>query len=617
MERFDQYLLLKQVGAGGMAQLFKAKKTGIEGFERIVAIKRILPHLASDEEFIEMFVAEAKLAARLSHKNIVQIYDFGKSGQDYFIAMEYVPGKDLRTISRRCHAKNITFPPALAIYIGKEVAGALNYAHNQKDNNGKNLNIIHRDISPQNILLSYDGEVKVVDFGIAKAETNAKTSTGVLKGKVSYMSPEQAWGKGIDHRSDLFSLGIVLYEILTGERLFKGETEIQTLEKVREAKVQPLPSSFNADISPNTEAKILKALAREPDRRYQSGHEMEMGLGEALFEIAHFDPSSQLRQFMHDLFKTEIEEEQFVDIDQTVYVEDDQDNAAPSRASRKSVRKTGKSIVGGEGQEQQGQKKRLIYIASVAVLLLAIVASGVIYFQTRPRALPVETGRSGQIAHQQPQIPSQPPPQLQPPQLPPQPQPPQQVLPPKTPESPPVPKIETKPVVPVLPPQPLPEVKSPPQAVPNSPRGGTGEVASRGTLSVNAKPWATVYVGGTKYGRTPQVIRDLDMGAHTVRLENPDFGSWETNVKMSMTGPTNVYHEFGGFGKLMINAKPWANVYLDGAEKGQTPLTLDKVPSGEHKIRIVREGFDEITKTIVVKPTKQESLSVSLKKKDN
>jgi len=200
MESFGQYILLERVASGGMAELFKAKKIGIEGFERVLAIKRILPHMSSDEEFIDMFIAEAKLVARLSHKNIAQVYDFGKIGQNYFIAMEYIRGKDLRGIFKRCEEKNIKLPVAIAVFIAKEVASALSYAHRQKDSTGRNLNIIHRDVSPQNILISYEGEVKVVDFGIAKAGSHSKTTTGVLKGKLSYMSPEQAWGKPIDNR---------------------------------------------------------------------------------------------------------------------------------------------------------------------------------------------------------------------------------------------------------------------------------------------------------------------------------------------------------------------------------------------------------------------------------
>ena len=222
MEKFGQYILLDKVGSGGMAELFKAKKVGIEGFERVLAIKRILPHLSSDEEFIDMFIAEAKLVALLSHKNITQVYDFGKIGQNYFIAMEYIRGKDLRGLLKRCNEKNIKFPITLAVFIAKEVASGLSYAHRQKDSMEKSLNIIHRDVSPQNILISYDGDVKVVDFGIAKAGSQSRTTTGVLKGKLSYMSPEQAWGKTIDHRSDIFAIGIVLYEMLTGERLLRG-----------------------------------------------------------------------------------------------------------------------------------------------------------------------------------------------------------------------------------------------------------------------------------------------------------------------------------------------------------------------------------------------------------
>lgn len=584
-------MLQKKVGTGGMAELFKAKKIGIEGFERIVAIKRILPHLSADEEFIDMFIAEAKLAARLSHKNIVQIYDFGKIGQNYFIAMEYVPGKDLRTILRRCHTKNISLPPALAVYICKEVACALNCAHNQKDNNGKSLNIIHRDISPQNILISYDGEVKVVDFGIAKAESHSKTSTGVLKGKLSYMSPEQAWGKAIDQRSDLFSLGICLYEILTGEKLFKGDTEINTLEKVREARVYPLPSSFNTDISPTIEAKLLKALARDLGNRYQSASEMESDLGATLFEIAHFDPSTQLRQFMHELFQTEIEEEHWVDADQTVYVEDSKAYAPVSKSTRRDTRGTREKmdVVG------SGPAKQRIYAYAGAALVAVMVVSGAIYYTFKPRNPPPDTAGSSQATHKQVQIPKHP-------------------EPPATANAP-VPAINPPPVTPE--PKPAPE-PPPPQPTPQ-PVPKAVEAPHKGTMSISAKPWANVYVGGTSYGRTPQTIRDLSVGSHRVRLENPDFGSWEKTVSISKKGPANVkvHHEFGGFGTLVIQAKPWANIYVDGKHKGQTPITLDKVPSGEHQIRFVREGFVEITKTVTIKPGKNEPLSEPLQKKDN
>ena len=225
-DRFGQYEILEKIASGGMAELYKAKRTGVEGFQKIVAIKKILPHLADDEEFVTMFADEAKLAAQLNHPNIIHIYDLGKiQAGGYFIAMEYVDGRDLRgrSSSRRHATLGVPLPVPLAVYIASKVASALDYAHRRRDAEGHELNIVHRDVSPQNILISYEGDIKLCDFGIAKAASKAsKTQSGALKGKIQYMSPEQAWGKPIDRRSDLFSLGVVLHELLTGERLFRG-----------------------------------------------------------------------------------------------------------------------------------------------------------------------------------------------------------------------------------------------------------------------------------------------------------------------------------------------------------------------------------------------------------
>ncbi|TFG91121.1 MAG: serine/threonine protein kinase, partial [Candidatus Atribacteria bacterium] len=309
MEKFGQYILLDRVACGGMAELFKAKKIGIEGFERVLAIKRILPHISSDEEFISMFIAEAKLAAHLSHKNIAQIYDFGKTGEDYFIAMEYIKGKDLRALFKRCQEKNVVLPGELAVFIAREILSALGYAHKQKDGSGRDLKLIHRDVSPQNILISYEGEVKVIDFGIAKAETQSHTKTGTIKGKLAYMSPEQAWGNPIDHRSDIFSLGIVIYEMITGNRLFKGTTEIKTLEMVREAKAEPFSPSLVAVIPSELESIVIKALSKDVKSRYQDASDMERYLGSVLFELSSAAPGTILKKLMNDMFRDEIEAE--------------------------------------------------------------------------------------------------------------------------------------------------------------------------------------------------------------------------------------------------------------------------------------------------------------------
>ena len=307
---FGKYLLIDKVGTGGMAELFMAKQTGLKGFEKVMAIKRILPHLTEDPEFISMFVNEAKLAALLSHQNIVQIFDLGHIENSYFIAMEYVMGKDLRTILHRAKTLNQPMSVGHALLIMSKVCAGLDYAHRKKDLTGRELNLVHRDISPQNILVSYEGEVKLVDFGIAKAASQgSETRTGILKGKLSYMAPEQARGQAVDRRTDIFAIGIVLYEILTGHKLFKGDNDFDTLEKVREAKVEPPPSSLNNHVDPELEAITLKALARDAGDRYQSASELQTALEDHMSKKGYDFSTVRLAQYLQTLFQHDIEQD--------------------------------------------------------------------------------------------------------------------------------------------------------------------------------------------------------------------------------------------------------------------------------------------------------------------
>ena len=268
-DRFGQYEILERISSGGMAELFRARRSGVEGFQKIVAIKKILPHIAGDEEFITMFADEAKLAAQLNHPNIVHIFDLGKiEAGGYFIAMEHVEGRDLRSILHMARETGLRLPVPLAVGIAAKVGAALDYAHRRRGDDGRDLNIVHRDVSPPNILVSTEGDIKLCDFGIAKAASKvSRTESGALKGKVPYMSPEQAWGKPVDQRSDIYSLGAVLFEMLTGRKLFQGDSDLNVLEKVRAGDVV-LPSSLNPDVPPGLDAAVLKALAREPEERY-------------------------------------------------------------------------------------------------------------------------------------------------------------------------------------------------------------------------------------------------------------------------------------------------------------------------------------------------------------
>ncbi|HYX24338.1 MAG TPA: TonB family protein [Thermoanaerobaculia bacterium] len=277
-ERFGQYTLLERIATGGMAEVWKARMRGVEGFQKTVAIKRILPHMTDNAEFVGMFIDEAKLAAQLSHPNIVHIYDLGKIGRDYYIAMEYVEGKDLRSLLNAGRRKDLPLPLGLSLMIAARLASALDYAHRKRDFEDRELGLVHRDVSPQNVLLSYEGDVKLCDFGIAKAVSKAsQTQMGALKGKLQYMSPEQAWGRAVDARSDLFSLGSVLFEMVTGERLFQGESEISVLEAVRQGRVRS-PRQVNPAVPREVDEIVTRALAVDPQARFQTAGEMKQRL---------------------------------------------------------------------------------------------------------------------------------------------------------------------------------------------------------------------------------------------------------------------------------------------------------------------------------------------------
>ncbi len=308
-EAFGKYYLLDRVAVGGMAEVFRAKSFGHSGFEKIVVIKRILERFAEDPEFVEMFIDEAKLSVQLMHPNIAQIYDFGKIDTNFFIAMEAVDGKDLKTLLRRLAQRRERLPLEMACYVAHQVSRGLEYAHSRSDKMGLPLNIVHRDISPSNVLLSYDGHVKIVDFGIAHADSaTSQSEAGVLKGKYSYMSPEQASGLPVDHRSDIFSTGICLWEMLTGNRLFRRQTDIETLEAIKAGQV-PLPSAYHPAVPPELDEICLIALGRSPDVRYQDASELQRALGDFLLPNTPDRLQPPLSDFIRERFGEEILQE--------------------------------------------------------------------------------------------------------------------------------------------------------------------------------------------------------------------------------------------------------------------------------------------------------------------
>ncbi|HMR80703.1 MAG TPA: serine/threonine-protein kinase, partial [Polyangiaceae bacterium] len=281
-ERLADFEIIRRLGAGGMAEVFLAKKRGAEGTYKLLVVKRILPAYGSSRRFRSMFGEEAQLATRLNHPNIVQVYDFQDYGDEgQLLSMEYVEGPDLRKVMRAAAHARTRVPPWIAAYIAAEVAKGLHYAHERRNEGGEPLDIVHRDVSPQNVLLSFEGAVKIADFGIASANL-FREEPGVLKGKTAYMSPEQARGEKVDRRSDIYSLGVVFHELLTGRPLHGAADGNELLEAVRAGAVEP-PSTFAREIPPELEVIVMRALSKLPDERFATAREFAAAITRALF----------------------------------------------------------------------------------------------------------------------------------------------------------------------------------------------------------------------------------------------------------------------------------------------------------------------------------------------
>ncbi|HXT94933.1 MAG TPA: protein kinase [Polyangia bacterium] len=301
----NRYRITERVAAGGMAEVFRGVAESMRGFKKNIAIKRILPALTKNKKFVAMFLDEARLSLSLQHANIVQVFDIGHTEDTYFIVMEYVDGVDLKAILdwRRRVGKRI--PVAHSLYIITEICKGLSYAHELPNpETDLPLGIVHRDVSPPNVLLSKQGEIKVVDFGLAKATSQVEvTDPGVVKGKMSYLSPEAARGEEVDHRADIFAVGILLYEMLTGKRLFYGETDYQTVELVRNAKVPPLRPQ-NSQVEPELEDIVRKALSKRPEDRYQSATDLQDALAQYSYsrglKVISRDIAELVRQCLDD-----------------------------------------------------------------------------------------------------------------------------------------------------------------------------------------------------------------------------------------------------------------------------------------------------------------------------
>src|SRR5437868_6504532 len=302
---YGKYFLLKKMAAGGMGEIFLAKQQGPAGFEKILVVENVLAHLPEDTEFVELFLGEARLAARMNHRNIVQVFELGEHQGSYFIAMEYVAGRTLRELIDAAARAKEKLPAEICRSIAEQICDCASYSHNLTDVTGRAINIIHLDLNPQNVLISYSGDIKIIDFGIAKSDMNTvKTEAGMIKGKFVYMSPEQSLAKKLDKRSDIFAIGISLYEMLTGINPFHKNNIVLTLEAVQRYDPPP-PSEYEPSYAP-FDPIVAKALTKDRDRRYSDAAEMMDDLRRVVLPR----PPERLGQFMQRLFRAQVEEEQ-------------------------------------------------------------------------------------------------------------------------------------------------------------------------------------------------------------------------------------------------------------------------------------------------------------------
>ena len=307
LRQLGRYELLRRIAVGGMGEIFLARMRGAGGFQKRVIIKTILAHLAEEPEFIARFLDEGRIVVQLTHGNIVPVFDMGEHEGEYFIAMEYIPGRDLREVLKRLQVEGQIMPLDLAALILSEVCKGLSYAHRKRDEDGQELGIVHRDVSPSNILVSHEGEVKVIDFGIARASSRlGQTVSGRIQGKFCYMSPEQAAGQPVDERSDIFSAGVVLYEMITGMRPFQGDSDLESLDLVRRCELDP-PSTLNPTIPEPVEQIVMRALARERHQRYDTIDQLQAELLHYLYTHGQPPRAQDVASFLQNLFPEGVE----------------------------------------------------------------------------------------------------------------------------------------------------------------------------------------------------------------------------------------------------------------------------------------------------------------------
>ena len=517
-----KYRLVKLIASGGMAEVYLARQAGAAGFEKLVCLKRILPHLARDKQFVDMFLNEARLAAQLDHPNIVSIFDLGETNGNYFIAMEFIDGPSLRAIAKRSNELGELLPIPEVLKCISMGASGLDYAHNLTDADGQPLGLVHRDVSPDNILVHRNGSAKVVDFGIAKAAgSSGATRTGTLKGKVAYMPPEQLRGETLDRRTDVFALGVCLYELLAGKRPWEGSSEVALIGKIMTEDPTPI-AELRPDAPQELVAIVEKALAKDRGNRYQSCHDLQADMEALLVQMAQTITPARISDFVKAYTPPQTESATEATEQALQNVQDEMDSntgAAPALVSSGSRTPARESDPGTMMLEQavqpQPKSRALVFGLGVFLAIAAVGGIGGYAYWTKLHAdadnEPVQVERATVAEAPKPAPPPPPAPE-----------------PVKAPE--PVaeaPKEEPKPRpkrVAQVEPAPVVVIKEPPKPVVVAPPPPPA-VTAKGELRLLVRPWAKIEVDGREVGVTPlNEPLMLSAGDHEVRLTNPDLG---------------------------------------------------------------------------------------------
>jgi eukaryotic-like serine/threonine-protein kinase len=538
-----RYSLLTRLAVGGMAEIWLARQVGPKGFEKFIVIKRILDGLGTDPEFVGMFLDEARLAAQLNHPNIVQIFDLGEEAGAFYIAMEYLPGENLASVVRTGMRQGRPLPLAHAVRVIASAAEGLAYAHAKVGPEGTLLGIVHRDVSPQNLLVTYDGVVKVLDFGIAKASTReSQTLAGQVKGKAAYMSPEQARGLVLDGRSDIFSLGVILFELVTRSRLFKFPEPLAALQAVASDEPLPLAHTRNPEVPEALSHIIARALARQTDQRFPTARHFQHALEEWLRGQHASTGTAELAQYMEQVFGERIQERsRLLDAARS-------GELSVSGARRVAARSVSAGSMPGPPLpseeettlEQPWLRRRWPRLAGAAVLVLA-VGGGALVLLRPERAPPVPVAVAAPV-----------------------------------PPAPPVLTIETDP--------------------PGARLVVDGKEAGRSPLQLDTLALGEHTVEASLEGRLPAQRR--------VKLGHPGE---RTMVVLSLAAeppppvaePVPAEKEEApavskapkrASGRLTLDTTPWTHVYLRGRKLGDTPLIDQALPAGRHQLKLVNES---------------------------